>query len=239
MNYRKVSSKQMISKVYRDLKVPEYLTVADIVEWIGEAIEEIQHIGGFIEEKKSYTVSNSRLLIPHNVYYVDTVFYDGNKLPYGYAQSNKYTADVYLSAKTEVLETTNTEVTRYGSLSVDSSNLVDYYIVSGNWLQFSFEEGEVELLTYNYPIDDEGYPMIPDNQFYKQAIFWYITANMILGGFQHPSINFAYARRMFNTYRIKATGDMKFPTPDKFIRFSKIFNSVIKNYSYNDPKELL
>lgn len=239
MSYRTVSSKQIVGKIYRDLKVPEYVTFADIMEWIGECLEEMQHLEGFIPKKETFEFTDSRILIPDNVYFVDSVYYNDEKLPYGHSGSVEYTSPIYLSAKKEVLESTNTEITRYGSQIVNTTSKTDYYTINGNWIQLSFSEGEVDILYYTYPIDEEGYPLIPDDQFYKQAIFWYVFSNMLLGGFMHQTINFAYARKQYNYYRLRATANAKMLSPDQKSRFTKIWTSVISNINYNDPKQFI
>ena len=238
MSYNKVSSKQIVGKIYRDLKIPEFISFVDIMEWVGECLEELQHLDGFLEEKKTYEFTDSKIYIPSNVYFIDSVYYNDVKLPYGHAGSSTYTAPVYASAKEEVLYSTNTEITRFGSQLVESS-AAEYYIINGSWLQFSFSSGTVEVLQYCYPIDEEGYPLIPDNQFYKQAIFWYVFSNILLGGYMHPTITYPYARKQFNYYRLRATASSKLLSPAEKERFTRIWTSVIQNISYNNPKDLI
>lgn len=51
----------------------------------------------------------------------------------------------------------------------------EYTIVGGNTLRFSFQEGFVAVAYLRQKLDEDGYPMIPDNAYAKNAITYYLT----------------------------------------------------------------
>ena len=51
----------------------------------------------------------------------------------------------------------------------------EYTIVNGDTLRFSFETGSVAVAYYRQPLDEDGYPKIPDHYSYVTAVTKYIT----------------------------------------------------------------
>ena len=64
MNYRHVSTKEVIAKVFRDLKPGNASWTMDAVEWIGEALDFIGYHGVFDHKAKELTVANHKAEIP-------------------------------------------------------------------------------------------------------------------------------------------------------------------------------
>ena len=73
-----------------------------------------------------------------------------------------------------------------------SSNGPSYYKVSGNYLQTSFEEGFVKIHYLRRVLGKDGYPMIPDNQNFRTALYWYIMMMLIGAGYRHQIFSFEY-----------------------------------------------
>ncbi len=51
----------------------------------------------------------------------------------------------------------------------------EYTLIEGNTLRFSFKEGFVAIAYLGQKIDNEGYPMIPDDEYARNAITYYLT----------------------------------------------------------------
>lgn len=75
-------------------------------------------------------------------------------------------------ADVEVIEKViNTEDETVIEKSIYNRELKDNtYISNGGYLYFNFDAGEVTLNYYTAPIDDEGFPLIPDDNYYISAI---------------------------------------------------------------------
>jgi len=71
--YNTISSKEIIRKVFRDLKPDDDNWIDDAIEWIGEALE---HIGASTQLEHKQTVLNvvnHKVYLPHDLYYINQV----------------------------------------------------------------------------------------------------------------------------------------------------------------------
>jgi len=182
MILNRVSSKAVISKVYRDLNLKEENRWEDMVEWIGEAFEHIGYFDQFEEKTDNITVESFRGRMPCGIHQIIQTKYVEAPMHYNPSTFRSY-------------------------YHVDNS--VDYashgnatYHVDPPWIKTSFEEGEFLLSYLAIPVDEEGFPMIPDEVSYKEACFWYITMKLMLGGFVHPNreITYGFAEQRWHHY---------------------------------------
>ena len=66
------------------------------------------------------------------------------------------------------------------------------YIVDCDYIKTSFASGKVCISYTAFPIDEDCFPMVPDDISYKEAMFWYIYKQMLLGGFDKPNNKIDY-----------------------------------------------
>lgn len=235
MIYSTISCKALLSKLYRDLKPSTTNWEADSIEWIGEALSFIGYTGGFKKRKVALNVKDYRVPFPPDFYTLIAVYYDDEKLRFGgnVNTANKYMDEaVYIAAKTEVVSSDNNEfgVTRYGSRLYSTTNVTyEYYTIIPNYIQTSFEEGEIEIVYNAWPVDKEGLPEIPDSPYYKQAIEWYIMRQMALQGYEFPNkeFTFTFLDGQWKHYCVAAQNDAMFPSPDKVQRFNEMWVTLI------------
>src|SRR5690606_3557147 len=119
----------------------------------------------------SNPISVEKVYIPS-----DQITEDGSVLPDGY-----YTEYRYVGYRA-LIPYTGQDITNAHTIYVSSP----YYIRKLGYLQLSFEYGEILMHFSAIPVDDEGYPIIPDNENYKTALEWYGLACMIKAGLEHP-----------------------------------------------------
>lgn len=195
MNYRTVSAKTIVETVFSRYR--NYISqdsdglVGNAVEWMGEALEAIGILSAMEDVDAVHAVENGRVEIPCNLYLIKSVAHDGNWLPYG---SQTFNYDLHCTH----------------CVNEDASKDLPYsYIVNPNWIQTNVPDGENICISYKaFAVDEEGYPQIPDKVTVKQALFWYITMLMCLGGFQHPEINFDKAEQRWLKYCGQAEADL-------------------------------
>lgn len=195
MNYKTVSSKNIIETVFSRYR--NYISqdsdalLGNGVEWIGEALEAIGILSAMDNTEVSLTVTNGKIAIPCNFYLLRSICYNGEWLPYG-SQTFNYN----LHCDNCINEFTQ-------------SNLPYSYTINPNWIHTNVPDGEVLSINYkSFAIDLEGYPQVPDKVSVKQALFWYITMMLTLGGFQHPEINFKLAEERWIKYCGQAENDL-------------------------------
>jgi len=96
-----------------------------------------------------------------------------------------------------------------------------YYKISGNYIQTSFEEGFIKLHYWTIPVCSEGYPLIPDNENFKQAIYWYVLSMLIGAGYQHKVFSFDQAFEYWEKYANRAVNEVSYPSISSMHRLAK------------------
>lgn len=67
---------------------------------------------------------------------------------------------------------------------------VDYYIIKpGGYIQTSFESGPIRIHYLSIPLDEEGFPLIPDEVSVKEYLVWRTLGKLILMGVDHPTLH--------------------------------------------------
>jgi hypothetical protein len=242
MNYKFVSTKEVIGKIFRDLKPTDTSWTMDAVEWIGEALDFIGYHGAFEKKVDTVTVADFRAQFPCDLYALIQVEYEGQALVFGtdtaaYDRGNRTTGatpnnsgSVYTSA---VYQTNPTEEAAQPNFSLaTTTNRVagsDYYLVNAGYIVTSFEAGDIKLHYTAYPTDEDGFPLVPDNIYVKQALEWYVIRQMMMGGYMHPIFNWQTADQKWGHYCIAAQNDLAFPSIDKMETMKNAFVRLIPN----------
>lgn len=108
---------------------------------------------------------------------------------------------------------TKTTTTQYVETTTDYT-----YLISPNYIKTNIETGYIMLAYQAIPTDTEGYPLIPDDQSYLEAIYWYITMKLLYPKWQNGSIRDAIyydAKRSWNFYCKQAYGNALMPNKDQ------------------------
>lgn len=107
-----------------------------------------------------------------------------------------------------------------------------YYKVQGNYIQTSFEEGYVKIHYLTIPVDKEGYPLIPDNEAFKQALEWHIIRRLIGSGYKHPVFSYEYADNQFEKYAARGVNEVSYYTPDGAAKLNRSLIRLIPPHHY-------
>jgi hypothetical protein len=105
-----------------------------------------------------------------------------------------------------------------------------YYDLQLDWLLTSEESMFIKLNYKSLPVDERGYPLIPNVPEFKEAIYWYVMHQLIGAGFQHPLIpsslqGLEYCTKEFEKWAGRALGEIKMPDQD---RMGKLFNATTR-----------
>jgi hypothetical protein len=231
MVYKNISSKAVLAKIYRDFKPGYSGWEADAIEWMGEALDYIGCSAGFEMHSESIPVYNHRAALPANFYTLRGVEYEDEPLPYGgdFVNDRNYFAIEVAPPLTQndVIDPNN--VTR-----VDPDHWTgDYYLINPNYIQTSFETGDIIVKYYRYPIDKDGLPLIPDNIYVKKALSWYVAMMMAQGGNLVGQFTFSDAKMIWEHACVQAGNDVMFPSPDKAERFREMWVRLIPHEDWN------
>lgn len=246
MIYKTISSRAVIQKVFRDLKPNDSSWTNDAIEWIGEALDFIGFHAGFEKRVTTLEVENFRAAIPCDLYQLMAVEYEGRPLPFGTDltayDTNRTTlmspngsSGVSTVARFEttpgVVQNSPTGESTFAQTKTVSDRKYsgDYYVINPNYIVTSFEAGTIKLHYDGYPVDECGYPMVPDNIYYKQALEWYIIRQMLMGGYRNENFNWQVADQEWKKYCVAAQNDAAYPSIDKMETFKNMWVRMIPN----------
>ena len=185
MAHNYISLKALTDKLLRH-PMMNGISFEAIIDYAVDFMRIVQ-CGGFFEEKcVTIPIHQYKGALPEDFYEINQLRLISNtiKIP-------KYTQDSYidennnevpLSTYTQVgyedLEYSNNATFRHATdtfhLSDTKSKVGLTYKIQGGFIFTSIKEGEVELSYKAIIIDDEGFPMIPDNSKFTRALEAYI-----------------------------------------------------------------
>lgn len=99
---------------------------------------------------------------------------------------------------------------------VDATKLYEPHKVGHNTITVGFKTGSLELDYLAMPIDEKGYPLVPEEEAYQEALLWLVASKLALRDeLTNKQITFEYAdtrwRRWMLSARAEANmGDMQF-----------------------------
>lgn len=107
----------------------------------------------------------------------------------------------------------------------------DCYYVDDNMIKTSFARGKVCLSYTAFPIDDDCYPMVPDDISFKEAMFWYVYKKMLLGGMPptNNGIDYGFAEQQWKYYCTQARNTANYPDIDRYESFLDQWVRLIPN----------
>jgi len=107
----------------------------------------------------------------------------------------------------------------------------DCYYVDDNMIKTSFPRGKVCLSYTAFPLDDDCYPMVPDDISFKEAMFWYVYKKMLLGNMppMNNGIDYVFAEQQWKYYCTQARNAANFPDIDRYESFMDQWVRLIPN----------
>lgn len=208
LNGRTISIKQLIGEVYRDQRYTYELPWTDAIEWAVDAIELIGAPTSLSPKISKITIENYRGMLPCDLNEISQAAgsYSGCSIFPMTEKTDSFhpvfTCDNQLLSTLISEYNTTTSITtpigedisgnpvytfQNGNMSlpettsdnVDNTNTsYSTYNVNDNYIFTSFKDGFVFLAYKGLPVDDEGFPTIPDNRRFKEAIKAYIVSKI-------------------------------------------------------------
>ena len=109
--------------------------------------------------------------------------------------------------------------------------LQDWYIIENGYIKTSFKSGNICVSYKAFPLDEDCYPMVPDDISYREAMFWYVFKQMLLGGYDKPTnkIGYDFADQKWRIYCTQARNSANYPDIDKYEAFMNQWVRMIPN----------
>ncbi len=112
----------------------------------------------------------------------------------------------------------------------DGLSFSAYYILNGPWIQTSLQEMFLKIHYRSIHVDNEGYPLAPDNENYLQAATWFVIRELIAAGFDHRVFGKAHrdggwqhCDTQWDKYSAMALGQIRYPSVEEMARFKNSF----------------
>lgn len=213
-----------IAKIIRDTRVVDSSYLADMYEWIPEAMRLMKTMVEMPVTGEEIVIDNYKGHLPCGLIDFIAVEYQGSRLRY-------YTGIRPGSTTPLFVDDSSTGFTAYPTFSnMPAGDVLDIqyvanlsphpsagYQLSMDWITTNFKQGVVKVYFRKAPTDKKGLPLIPDHPDYKEAIYWWVRAKMIQAGY----LDQVYGRddriptERWELYAARAISDITYPTPDQ------------------------
>lgn len=177
---------------------------------INSAVEFMRIVGvpeSFTEKVETIEIDNYRALLPCDYYKVIQIRYKGVPL--------NYTTDTFaLSNKHSINDNPNTGT----------------YKIQGGIIFTSIEKGDIELSYMAIAIDEDGFPMIPDDSSYIKALELYIKKKYFTILFDQGKISLQslqLVQQDYAWYVGQAKASLMIPTIDQMESLTRMWNTLI------------
>lgn len=176
---KKISLKNVISKIYDGLDLTDDNDHISIIEWLGEAISKIQVYEQLETVHCCLDIHNHKAELPCDLIYLDELTFCGIPLNKGYGNnlSDNYCNEMmlynqydYRDARMSGVENIAYEL---GKRYVHTKGAE--FLIQNGWIKTSLECGELDIVYRRLPVDEEGYPLIPEEESFREALFWYVA----------------------------------------------------------------
>lgn len=214
-----VSINVVIAKIVRDLGLNhsnEEIPENDFIEWIAEAL---LHVGAYAQFQEKYIeleVDNFGAELPCDFY---------NLIKINNSYSSNYINKGLIN---EECSTSDYKMTSNG------------YNINFNKITTGYRYGSIGLTYMAFPVDQDGAPLIPDNQSYKDLCFWKIVYQLAIRGynFTNPQLkDINFSRQKLNFYTLQSRAEANMASPDMMNSLTRYWRSWGtsggKNKSFN------
>jgi len=217
----------------------------DFIEWIAEALSHIGSYNQFVEKEAHIVIENYEGLLPCDLWQVIRlkrgleIKPDGSGGYYGgslqgllanigvewesipaYERFNIVnTAGLSrIDASTNPLDAISNRLQYNGNLignPVSNSHTGLDFNINFNRVTTSFHTGVIELQYMAMPVDDRGWPLVPDDPSFSDAMFWKCAMQLSM---RSPDLlknrqlqDYAYCRSKWNFYCVQARANATMP----------------------------
>lgn len=118
--------------------------------------------------------------------------------------------------------------------SAVTSRNTHYYKLQGNYIQTSFESGFIKIHYLALPVCQDGYPLIPDNENFKQALEWHVIRRLIGSGYEHKVFTYQQANEQFDIYAARGMGEVSYPSLDSMARLNRSLVRLIPPHQFHE-----
>lgn len=230
MIYKNKSSKYIINKVYRDLNLKDTDRWMDMIEWIGECLSSIGEFNQYKRYAKQLTIANGKAVLPSNFYKLVQVSYNGRPLlPASGSFTNLLCPTDTNTLSQSIIDLGGNDISENAILDSNTPSNTFRYSIDDCYIKTEFKDGTIYIAYVGLPIDDEGFPLVPDDIAFDNACFWYIVSKLVLGGYSFPdkNMNYMFCEIKANNAIKGARGASAMPDLDQMENIKKMWLRII------------
>jgi len=205
------SSKAIIAGLYRDLGNNTEINESDVIEWGAEALSMIGSYAQMKEVSAVITVANHTVSLPCDFVYPKDITYQGRPLSW----STKSAANNYQCEDCNTIPTCCTDYNFY---------------ISDGCLHTSLETGDLCIVYQAMPVDEEGFPLVPDNVYFDKALKAYVTYMLDRIQFRRgliPEVVYRESQKDWLFYVNSARGSAYMPDSAQMERLKRVWVRLI------------
>ena len=118
----------------------------------------------------------------------------------------------------------------------ENAQYEDTYIIDDAYIKTSFVSGKICLSYQAFPLDDDCYPLVPDDISFREAMFWYVYKKILLGNpqFKNNGIDYSFADQQWKYYCTQARNSANYPDIDRYESFMNQWVRLIPNVNRHD-----
>lgn len=226
MIYQSVSIESVIARVIRNTRIQDSSYLHDMKEWIPEAMGLMQTKTVLSSRFEDVQIDFHKGKLPCSLHHIQAVEYNGRRLREGASVKNIATSQKIPDSDPIVTSTLAPTVTddhvfwgpQFSSDSAEGCNALplcsEYYQVEMGYITTSFADGTVRIYFAAQPVDENDLPLIPDNENYKQALYYYCRAMMIGAGYHDTVYNLTSLMTLFEVHAARAISQIRYPSVD-------------------------
>jgi len=254
---------RVIDKIVRDLGLTE-VPFADFIEWFSDALMHIGAYPQFQEKVGTIIIENYEAILPDDLYKVIKLhncheakensqttggFYEGTFMKA--LEDNCISLDElspyerYKNLVPGISKIDNnipySQLTNALSHSMNLTPTGKEYRILHNKIMTGFEYGLIEIEYLSFPVDDRGWPLVPDDVSFRDALFWKCAYHISMRNpksLANPRMqDMEYCRQMWNKYCTQARASANRPDlaqmerlKNNWLRLHNTRNEDLTNY---------
>jgi len=248
-NGKFVSLDRVIEKVYRDEEYDHELDWGDALEWAGEAIALIGAPAVHIDK-----ITNTHPLTPNvevtqyrGELPIDLVYIlPGGVRDYDTSEVYRYATDTFAIAP-GTQEVNATSGVKNTTREIHTTNNDKTYTLNAGYIYVNEEEVTLEIAYKAFMIDENGFPMIPDNERVIKCVASCVTYHTDHRLWRKNKIArdvYEHSEREYQFYIASASNALRTPHPDKkeswtkaWVRLNPVLNSHMSSYKFSGNQE--
>lgn len=204
---------EIIAKIIRDLGLSmtnEDVPYQDYVSWIGEGL---LHIGSYYQFKEKIEI-------------IDIEDYTG-KLPCDFYKTISLNGGYYCADFDKNLIHNDCD-TSEDFKKYDISPSYNSYNINMDTITIGYRRGKIYLRYLAIPVDDKGFPLVPDDISFFDAMFWKVAYHLSLRGYEFKNTQLRdvnFTKRKWDFYCIQARANANMPDAAGMERIAQRFLS--------------